>query len=94
MSGCHKHYYCGETTCDHGHTHGFKGNTSYAPTGVPHKHYIKCYTTKDDGHRHYYMLETSINYPLANGEHIHYINGPTQVAHQHIHYMRQTTSAD
>ena len=91
----HSHYYSGKTSFNDGHRHKFKGETSSAPTGVPHVHYIVGYTTHEDGHRHYYAIQTSPDYDVEGG-HIHYISGITYISRgyisqEHYHYMNSDT---
>ena len=88
----HSHYYSGATSVENGHIHGYEGETSYAPTGVTHIHYIEGITTYDDGHTHFYRITTGIDIPNSDGGHTHLINGVTEVANQHIHYISNYTS--
>ncbi|GFP75608.1 YmaF family protein [Clostridium fungisolvens] len=87
----HTHFYSGMTSINDGHSHDYKGETSPAPTGVPHVHHIAGYTAYEDGHRHYYIIETSPAYQVPGG-HIHYISGITYISEEHYHSISDTTS--
>lgn len=91
---CHRHKFSGETTCDCGHDHEYKGKTTYAPSYVPHIHYVECCTSKDDGHRHYCCIPTGPAIPCPDGGHYHCIEGPTDPACGHIHYIYDYTSIE
>lgn len=88
----HFHYYSGITSFDSGHVHGYEGESSLAPTGVPHVHYIQGVTTYNDGHTHVYWITTGLDIPMPGGGHTHYINGITDIANQHVHYINSYTS--
>jgi hypothetical protein len=88
----HSHFYSGITSFDHGHVHGYDGETSLAETGIPHVHYIQGITTYDNGHTHAFWIETGIDIPIPGGGHTHRIDGATEVANQHVHYIDSYTS--
>lgn len=91
---CHRHKFSGETSCDFGHEHDFKGKTTYAPNCVPHIHYVECCTSKEDGHRHCVMIPTSREITCPDGSHFHYINGQTECECGHIHCINECTSEE
>jgi hypothetical protein len=87
----HIHNYTGNTSVNDGHSHSYEGETSAAPSGVPHTHIIVGYTDYADGHRHYYSMQTSPNYQVPGG-HIHYISDMTYITEQHYHFIKDRTS--
>jgi hypothetical protein len=86
----HTHNYTGNTSVNDGRSHGYAGETSSAPTGVPHIHYIAGYTDSAGGHRHYYTMQTSIDYRVSGG-HIHFISGMTYITEKHYHIIKDRT---
>jgi len=82
------------SSIDDGHYHRAAGVSGLAvPDGSGHVHEVAGWTTYDDRHLHPYRFRTGPPIPVAGGDHVHYLDGPTAVVDGHAPSLAAATAA-